>query len=320
MRIVVLQPNMLGDVIVTTPLLRQLRTALPQAKVTLVLGPTNRTVRPLLGNLIDDVLDYEKKPLALLRLAWRARRTGYDWLIGLPEEPLRATRALVKLIGARQSVGFAHGDARLFDHALPLLSADSVHVVDRYLSTLAPLGITPTQDRHIELVLPPDSLEFAQKHWPQTGRHRVLVNMSGTGPTKQWGADRYALWIKGVRNAHPALDFAITGHQRDQALMSQVASETNAALLPLTPRFADFAAYIHDADYLFTPETSALHLAAAWQRPCLGLYVQRGGGDNWVPYRSPHVKLLSPTLSVGDIPVEAALRGFDELLNPQPAA
>jgi ADP-heptose:LPS heptosyltransferase len=311
---------MLGDVIVTTPLLRQIRTALPQAKVTLVLGPTNRAVRPLLGNLVDDVLDYEKKPTALLRLAWRARRTGYDWLINLSEAAFRAMRALVKLIGAKQSVGFAHSDSRLFDHVVPLLPPESVHVVDRSLTTLAPLGITPTQDRRIELVLPPDALEFARQHWPQTGKQRVLVNMSGTGPTKQWGADRYAQWIHGVRNAHPALEFAITGHQRDQDLMSQVANEAQAALLPLTPRFADFAAYIHDADYLFTPETSALHIAAAWQRPCLGLYVQREGGDNWVPYRSPNVKLLSPTPAVGDIPVEAALRGFDQLLNPQPAA
>ena len=39
MRIAVLQPNLLGDAIVATPLLRQIRNALPQAHVSLVLGP-----------------------------------------------------------------------------------------------------------------------------------------------------------------------------------------------------------------------------------------------------------------------------------------
>ena len=76
MRIVILQQNLLGDVIVTTPLLRQIRTAAPKAHVSLVLGPSNQAVRPLLGDLIDEVIPYAKSPLKLAKIS--CNRIGID--------------------------------------------------------------------------------------------------------------------------------------------------------------------------------------------------------------------------------------------------
>ena len=141
MRIVLIQHLLIGDVIVTTPLLRQLRVAMPKAHVAIVLGPHNRVVRPLLGDLVDEVIDYAKSPLPLAKLWWRSKWPRFDWLIDLQEAPLQASRFLVRAIGAHHSTGFANGNDRFYEVPMPLLIEPRVHIVERYLSLLKPLDI-----------------------------------------------------------------------------------------------------------------------------------------------------------------------------------
>src|SRR5881394_3413904 len=68
MRIVILQPNLLGDAIMVTPLLRHLRRSLPDARLSFVMGARNLAVAPMFGDLVDEVLPYIKKPMPLLSL------------------------------------------------------------------------------------------------------------------------------------------------------------------------------------------------------------------------------------------------------------
>ena len=144
----------------------------------------------------------------------------------------------------------------------------------------------------------------------------MLVNVSGTGPVKAWGG-RAAHRLRRTprRLTHPHLRFVITGHQRDEATLQSIARDAAVARLPVTSRFEDFAALIQQAEYVVTPDTSVVHLATAWQRPCLGLYIQRPHDDHWTPYHSPGVKVLSPTTSVADITVDQVLQGFNKLVS-----
>lgn len=313
MRVAVLQQNLLGDVIIATPLLRQIRSALPDVHIALALGPLNRDIRPLLGDLIDEVIPYAKSVPSLARIWWHARRPRFDWTIDLAEARLRASQVLVRLIGARRSIGFANGHSGLYDETLPLLPPDRIHIVDRYLTVLPLLGVPPPVDPRLELHLSHDMMTWAEQVWPSE-RPSVLVNISGTGPAKQWGLDRYAAFMTAAMAAHPALSFVVTGHARESEQIDALAARMSVPRLPATPTFEHFAAVIRRADYVVTPDTSAIHVSAAFQRPCLGLYVHLADGGYWTPYRSPHVKLVSPTPRIEAIPVEAAVAGFDRLV------
>ncbi len=314
LRIAVLQPNKLGDVIVATPLLRRLREALPHARITLVLGPTNRAMRPLLGTLVDDVLDFSKRPADLLRFTWRARRAKFDWLIDLAEHDLKSSRWLVRLAGAKRSIGFAHAYKDLYDQVLPLLDRTTHHVADRLLTALGPLGVAPPADPHVELTLPPDAVAFARRAWPVADASPVvLINISGTGPKKFWGVANYAAFIAELRRIDPRLAFVLVGDPRDAAAIDELSAVANVPRLPVTSSFAEFAAYFPLADYVVTPDTSAAHLAAAWRKPCLGFYLHRPDGDRWTPYRSPHVMLMLPW-AVSELDVPTAVDGFRRLV------
>jgi ADP-heptose:LPS heptosyltransferase len=317
MRIVILHPSLLGDVIVSTPLMRHLRNSIPNLRLTVVLSRKNQAVLPLLGDLVDDVLHYRKRPLALLKLLVRGRLARFDWLIDGCWDPIRASPLLVHMIGPKRSIGLPNGHKNLYDVVVSGPPRGALNFVDRYFLLAEPIGLPPPTDPHIELTLPAAAAEWAQQkqNWPlEPGRKTLLINVSGTGPIKFWGVERFVPFIRATRAAHPELQFAVVGHARDQAAIDQIASEANAARPPTTSDFVHFAALVQRSDYVFTPDTSVVHLAAAWKRPTVALYVQRPLGDTWEPYRTPNVMLQSPTGTVTDIPLEAGIEAFERLL------
>jgi ADP-heptose:LPS heptosyltransferase len=92
-RILVIRPDAIGDVVLTSPFFRGLRMAAPEAKITVL---TNETCRPLLEHCpyIDEVHELPFKPifesrdrarlvLAALRLKWSRMQRGVD-LVLLP--------------------------------------------------------------------------------------------------------------------------------------------------------------------------------------------------------------------------------------------
>jgi ADP-heptose:LPS heptosyltransferase len=95
-----------------------------------------------------------------------------------------------------------------------------------------------------------------------------------------------------------------------QADVEAIAGATGAAPLPALASFHEFAAVLREFDMLLTPDTSVVHLAAAWKTPLVGLF--RGSAEvmPWFPYHAPY----RAALHVGGVPkipvesVEEALR------------
>ena len=109
---------------------------------------------------------------------------------------------------------------------------------------------------------------------------------------------RFAIWVGG------APDY--------QADVEAIAGATGAASLPALASFHEFAAVLREFDMLLTPDTSVVHLAAAWKTPLVGLFRASPDVMPWYPYRSPY----RAALHVGGVPkvpvvaVEEALRAL----------
>ena len=78
--------------------------------------------------------------------------------------------------------------------------------------------------------------------------------------------------------------------------------------------FEEFAAVISQMDALFTPDTAAVHVAAAYRLPVFGLYVaERPGHLNWYPYGSRYDWLITPQ-ALPDLPYEEVWARFKAFL------
>ena len=74
----------------------------------------------------------------------------------------------------------------------------------------------------------------------------------------------------------------------------------------------DAMAMVATSDLLISPDTAITHVASAFQRPTRTLL--RKGFEKLVPYRTPGRNVYSDhELHVRDLPVERAIRAFDDL-------
>ncbi|HUK20013.1 MAG TPA: glycosyltransferase family 9 protein [Gemmatimonadales bacterium] len=319
-RMLLLRPDRIGDVLVSTPVIRTLRQQFPQAQIDILLSRTNYGVQPALARYIDHAWRYDKSFVGGLRLARSVRRQRYDVVIDLIDNPSTSAQLIAMLSRARFRVGIRHERSAHYTHAVPLLDRQTVHIVERIAQLLLPFGIDP---RRIPLDLEyplsdTDRSQARSRIGPGRGQPLLIVNISGGGkglsPARYWGRDNFVEFLRWVRGREPRFEILIGGAPDDMAEVQSIANATEAGVIPASPSFHEFAAMVHEADVLLTPDTSVLHLGAAWKIPTIALFHAPSGAPlPWYPYRSPYRALLHAD-GVARIPVAPVQEAFTSLL------
>lgn len=154
MRILIVNPFGIGDVLFTTPLIRAARRAFPDSRIGYLCN--KRTERILRGNPhLDELFIYEKDEMVRL---WRAstaqclayvggllrriRRAQFDCVIDLSLSDRYA--GILKLLGVRRRIGFDYRNrGRFLTERLPIDGYHDEHVVRFYGRLLRFMGIRP---------------------------------------------------------------------------------------------------------------------------------------------------------------------------------
>ncbi len=277
--ILVILPNWIGDVVMATPVLRALRLARPEARITYVARPGALAL--LAGcawcdATISDRSNDRPRLGHWLRLLGAIRRSDADVAILLPNSFRSAISAWLGRAGRR--IGYDR-DARgrlLTDRLAPPRDDTGrfrpTPMIDYYAKLLRPLGI-PLPSRAMELPLAPDDDARAQALLRDAGvdadRPVVLLNPSAAfGASKLWPADRYAaladalietrraqILINAAPNdAERALADQVAGHMRHEPKFNLARRDNTLGLLK---------GLLRRCDLLVTNDTGARHVAAA---------------------------------------------------------
>ena len=147
--LVIRSDDRVGNVLLTTPLLRALREGLPHARIDWLIAG-NRT--PLVDGLFlaDSLIPFNKRenqrnPWAFGRMLWRLRSAGYDAVIDAAHHDTfsLSTALLTRWTLSPVRIGHARGDApHFYTHAVPLPEAPGNDVAMK-LQLLKPLGLSP---------------------------------------------------------------------------------------------------------------------------------------------------------------------------------
>jgi heptosyltransferase-2 len=275
--ILLIQTGFIGDMVLTTPLIRSLRRHAPGSRITLLHAPrTEEIIRrcPHVDRRISfDKRGAEKGIGASLRLAAALRRDGFDLVIS----PHRSVRSglLAAGSGAARRIGFDHPRCGLFyTDPVPYSRWESTFV-RRKLRLLEPLGIqeedeTPEaywgeeEEREAAALLREASVE---------GRYAVLA-IGSAWPTKRWPPERFGelsllLEGRGIRSL-------LVGGPSDRA-DGAVAAQAGSAV-DLTGRFGlhVLAPLLSKAALFVGNDSGTLHLARAARAPAIALFGPTG--------------------------------------------
>lgn len=274
-RILVLNVTRIGDTLLTTPVLRALATAWPEARITFA-GHAKRI--EILRNL---PFVHELRAISRQGAGWRGHLTREKYDLALVygfDRPLidYALRVSERVIAFRQPDHDVN--RRLFavggeDGYQP------THAVTWLLQLVRPLGITPAgfnlsyvvtaeEDAHAHAELERADIRGAQ---PLIG---LQVASFPTKRFRDWPIDHFAELCRKILQFRPASRFVIFGGPEDVERTSQLAGYFGDAALSYAGRLSlrQTAAIMNQLDLYVGVDTGPTHIMGALGRPMVAFY------------------------------------------------
>jgi lipopolysaccharide heptosyltransferase II len=298
-RILLVRPGNLGDLLMTTPVVRALKTQMPDAHITMLVAPWSSEVVERHPD-VDEVLtcpfpssrfttrNILKSYALLFHMAQVLRRGNYDLAISL-----RAYfwwgAALIYLTRIPRRVGYAvEYSTGFLNHALPLDPREhSTSSCLRLVSAgLVALGGAPLQEPYTAWRYPLYFVPTAEEQVWVAERLRaegidagapLVVIHPGTGaPVKLWRSEGWADCATALTRAagfSAPVHIMLTGSERERPLLEEVARNTVARVTMITDAsVGQLAALLRRAELVLGVDSGPLHLAIAQGTPTVQIF------------------------------------------------
>ncbi len=278
MKILILKPSSLGDVIQALPVLRMLKRRLPEAEVFWWL---ENSLVPLLEGDPDlaGIVRFDRRRWSspchwdeLWQSVRGMRAHHFDWVIDL--QSLLRSGAFAWLANGGLTVGLddAREGARGFYDVIVRRPSWHTHAVDWYLQVLPALGV-PIDWNFEWLPARPAVMAALRQRWnPSRGRWLAL-QPGARWENKRWPVEYFAALVRELSGEFPDVRFAILGGEADRALGQTIAAAAPSHCLDLTGQtsLSEMVEWIRFCELLVTNDTGPMHVAAALGKPIIAL-------------------------------------------------
>ncbi len=281
MKILILKPSSLGDVVQALPVLRLLKRHRPESQI---YWWVDLERLPLLEGDPDltGLIPFDRRRWgrpywwpALWRSVRRLRSLRFDWVIDL--QSLARSGVMAWLANGEFTLGLddAREGARGFYDVIVPRPSWHTHAVDWYLETLRTLEVPV----HWDFEWLPRRAEVGaavENKW-QPARHAgrwVLLQPGARWPTKRWPVEHFAAVVRTLAARDPHLRFGVLGGPADRGLGDLLVQAAPGAVLNLAGQttLPEMVEWLRLGRLLITNDTGPMHVAAALGRPLLALF------------------------------------------------
>jgi ADP-heptose:LPS heptosyltransferase len=320
-RILALRYDRIGEMILSTGVLRAIAEAVPTIQLDVLASPLNA---PVLRNeeYIREVVLFDPRatfriPGALVAL----RRLRYDAVLDcMDAPPSTLTTLLLLATGARYRFGIAtRPDAFAYTLAVPPRETQE-HFVDRLAALVAVFGLQPAGlDVAPRIHLTPAERERGERAWEGGTAHRprpaarLLINVSASPYLDAWPDSRFIAVARAARERAPTIEIVVISSRRERTRAAVIAAESGARLVE-NDGIRDAMGIVAQANVVLTPESSISHACSALGRPAVVLH-PRGRAAARGPYGTSGRAVDSLTDAISDIPADQATRALMRLLS-----
>lgn len=304
MKVLIIRFSSIGDIVLTTPVVRALKTQLEDAEIHYV---TKVQYQPILETnpYIDKLFLLEDNLLGLIE---RLKAEKYDFIVDLHHN-LRTL--LIKSVLRRRSFSF---DKINFKKWLKIkLKIDQlplIHIVDRYMNTIAPLGVK-SDALGLDYFIP-EKDEVPLEWLPETHRKGFVAYAIGAQHnTKKLPFPRMIELCDRINKP-----IILLGGKEDIEMGERVSAffertnsqEYEKGLLELNKKTIIYnacgkfnlnqsASLIKNATHVFSHDTGLMHIAAAFKKEIFSIWGNTIPEFGMYPYRTRFTVLESRKVS-----------------------
>jgi len=282
LKILILKPSSLGDIIHALPVLRLLKLHFRDAKI---YWWVDSGLAPLLEGDPDlaGIVKFERKrwssplhwPEMARSIGWmRAQR--FDWVIdlqGLLRSAIFGWLAHGKFFAGLDNPfeGGREGARLLYDLAV---HSGPAHAVDRYLTLLPALNV-PVHTNYKWLPERPQIAAAVKTKWPESATSRwIAIQPGARWATKCWPVKNFAELVRLLAQRFPDVRFAVMGSANDKPLGETISSAVPDRVLNLCGQTSLFEMieWLRRCELMVTNDTGPMHVAAALGVPVVALF------------------------------------------------
>lgn len=286
MKILVIKPSSLGDVIHALPFLNAMRGSFPKAEIDWVISKSLKGLledNPLIDNLIvlnkDSWKSVRRLPKTLAeiaRLKRHLKKKKYDMVVDL--QGLLRSGLIAKSTPAATKIGVAdsrEGSSIFYDKKVDV--ERSQHAVDKCLEAAKAAGAKVKKSK-FPLHVSKEAKDSIRGLLGDTKEYIVIIP-SARWASKRWPAERFAAMIKKL-----SVTCVIAGTRGDKKISRQIIDSVNKGgkkktgngenLIDLCGKtgLKELVALIAGAKAVVSNDSGPLHIAAALNRPSIAIF------------------------------------------------
>ncbi len=272
-KILILRFSSIGDIVLTTPVVRCLKQQYPQAEIHYLTKPAFKSI--LANNPYISQVHVLDKPL--LKKVMELKQLGFDYIIDLHNN-LR-TRIIKSAIDVP-----AFSFDKLNTEKAQLVNfkqntLPQVHIVDRYLDTLKSFGVS-NDGQGLDYFIPEDvSLNDEVKQL--TSKPYIAVAIGAQHSTKRLPTQKLIDLCKNI-NTHVIL----LGGKEDETTGNEIAKQSGSHVVNLSGKLSlhQSALVVKLAQKVITHDTGLMHIAAAFKKPIISIWGNTVPEFGMMPY------------------------------------
>jgi ADP-heptose:LPS heptosyltransferase len=320
-RVLLIRLRLIGDVVLSTPVIRGLRRAFPDAILTYLVERDAAAV--VAGNRdLDRIIAVERtrglrRVLDDAKLAWQLRQDRYDVVIDMHGGPRSSWLTLAT--GARQRIGYdMPGRQWMYTRTIPrarelrprhsvLNQWDLLAGIEGWPGDAADpardavaMPVDPEADRRIVVRL--------RSAGVAPGHQLIVLHVSASNPFRRWPEPAFAEVVASLVSQSPGRRIILSSGPSDRLAADRIVAAARA-LLPAAARsqvidfgefdLAELRALVERSVLFIGGDTGPLHVAATTATPIVAIYGPTLPARS-TPWRNPSIP--SESIEIADLP------------------
>ena len=279
MKILILKPSSLGDVIQALPVLRLLKLHWPESEI---FWWIDSGLAPLLEGDPDlaGVVRFERRrwtvpanwPEVWHSVQWM-RRQNFDLVIDL--QCLFRSGMFAWLANGKSLIGLdeSREGARGFYDIAVRRDSFYTHAADWYLAVLKRLKV-PVHQNFAWLPERTSVSAEVKRKWPTDSARWIIVQPGARWLNKRWPVENFTVLVRRIAATRPEFRFAILGGADDKSAGAVIVQAAPDRCLDLTGKISlpEMIEWIRLGELMISNDTGPMHVAAALGKPVVAIF------------------------------------------------
>ena len=272
MKILIIRFSSLGDVLLTTPIIRTIRNNYPSAEIHFL---TKKQFAPILENNpnINQIIKYDSQTERFKNIIKKIAKNRYDLIIDLHS---KLNSFWIKLFsGSCKKITYNKRHLyrwRLTHKSLSKNLAPIKSTVSLYSTALDKLGIKLDEDK-LDIFLPKNQNEIYSAFNIPHSEFRISISPGAMHFTKQYPAKYYSQLIDIMINKFNA-QVILLGRKSEKNLTTKISSNCKNKILDLSGKtgIIDMAVIIKNSDLFISGDCGPMHIAGALNKSQIAIF------------------------------------------------